>query len=322
MAKQAGLAHQIYVGGYDLSGDVGAINNAACPRALLDMTAINKSAMERANGPADGVIDFNSFFNDAALAAHAGLSGLPTTDVLIIWALGAAVDDPAFALTAKQVGYDGARGADGSLAFNVNALANAYAPEWGVMLSSAQDTFASSGSGSSKDDGTQADAVTITSSSVANPTNILTAAAHGLTSGDSVLIAGHSGSTPDINGYHTVTVVDATNFTIPVNVTVGGSGGTSTLTSTRNGAAGFLHIIDIGSGTPTVVIEDSIDDSTWASLISFTAVADGNEPTAERKTVSGIVNRFLRITTTGTFTDLDLVVAYRRGEAVDDTAYA
>lgn len=67
--------------------------------------------------------------------------------------------------------------------------------------------------------------VVITSSSVANPSNILTAAAHGLATGEEVNISGHSGSTPDINGTHVATVVDGTNFTIPVNVTVGGTGG-------------------------------------------------------------------------------------------------
>ena len=71
-------------------------------------------------------------------------------------------------------------------------------------------------------------AVTITSSSVANPTNILCAAPHGLLSGDTTTIASHSGSTPSINGVHTVTVVDTLNFTIPVNVSTGGTGGTST----------------------------------------------------------------------------------------------
>ncbi len=71
-----------------------------------------------------------------------------------------------------------------------------------------------------------ASAVTITSSSVANPSNILCAAVHTMSTGDTVIIAGHSGSTPDINGSHTVTVVDTLNFTIPVNVTVGGTGGT------------------------------------------------------------------------------------------------
>jgi len=66
----------------------------------------------------------------------------------------------------------------------------------------------------------------VTSSSIANPSNILCAAVHGLTTGDSVTIAGHITAVPDINGVHVATVIDTLNFTIPVNVTTGGTGGT------------------------------------------------------------------------------------------------
>jgi len=69
--------------------------------------------------------------------------------------------------------------------------------------------------------------VTITSSSVANPSVILTAAAHGFGTGTFLVrIAGHTGSTPSINGDWTATYVSNTQFSIPVNVTVGGTGGT------------------------------------------------------------------------------------------------
>ena len=66
----------------------------------------------------------------------------------------------------------------------------------------------------------------ITSSQVANPGVIVSTRPHGLETGDNIWIAGHSDSTPDINGKHTVTVIDTLNFTIPENVTVGGTGGT------------------------------------------------------------------------------------------------
>lgn len=68
--------------------------------------------------------------------------------------------------------------------------------------------------------------VAITSSSVADPTVITATAAHLLTSGDVIVIAGHTGATPDINGAHAVTVLTATTFSIPEAVTVGGTGGT------------------------------------------------------------------------------------------------
>jgi len=75
---------------------------------------------------------------------------------------------------------------------------------------------------------------TIVSSSVANPTVITTTIPHGLTTGDTVTISGHIGSTPALDGDHVVTVLTPTTFTIPVNVTVGGAGGTVTLLPTPN----------------------------------------------------------------------------------------
>lgn len=61
-----------------------------------------------------------------------------------------------------------------------------------------------------------------------NPTGevITSAVEHGLIDGDQVIIAGHSGSTPDINGAHVVNVLTTTTFSITTNITVGGTGGT------------------------------------------------------------------------------------------------
>jgi hypothetical protein len=70
--------------------------------------------------------------------------------------------------------------------------------------------------------GSAADA--IASSSAANPTVVTTSAPHGLTSGETVVIAGHT-STPTINGSRVVTVTGPTTFTVPVNVTVAGTAG-------------------------------------------------------------------------------------------------
>lgn len=81
------------------------------------------------------------------------------------------------------------------------------------------------------------DRVAITSSSVANPTVITTASPHGLTTNENVVISGHTGSTPSINGEHNVTVTGANTFTIPVNVTVGGTGGFAEKVSNVEGIA-------------------------------------------------------------------------------------
>lgn len=82
---------------------------------------------------------------------------------------------------------------------------------------------------------------TITSSSVANPT-VITATAHKLRTGDEIVIAGHTGSTPSLNGNHTVTVLTVDTLTIPVNVTVGGTGGTLQLRQKRYTCNGTITL--------------------------------------------------------------------------------
>jgi len=245
MAKKSGLGQELYIHGYDLSGDVGSLDSVGSPREQLEVTAINKSARERIYGLADGSLSFNTFFNDATEQEHAALSGLPTADRIICYNMGGTRGDASYCLTAKQVNYDGTRGTDGSLAFTVGAVANGIAPDWCETLTAGQETHASAGSSTSRDDSA----------------------------------------------------------------------------ATSAGLIAYLEIVDCDSGTPTVTIQQSSDNGSgdaWATVLSFTAVGYASAPTAERVTVSGAVERYLRVTTTGTFSNLDFVVTTRRGTAQDD----
>lgn len=135
--------------------------------------------------------------------------------------------------------------------------------------------------------------VPITSSSVANPSVITTPVSHGLTSGMTVLIAGHSGSTPSINGEQTATVTSTTTFTIPVNVSVGGTGGTFTVGKTVAGGAAFLEMTALSLGGHSgalVTVRDSADDITYGDLVAFTTRTTVG---AQRVTVVGDVERHL-----------------------------
>ena len=133
--------------------------------------------------------------------------------------------------------------------------------------------------------------VPITSSSVANPSVITTTVPHGLTTGDKVLIAGHSGSTPSIDGTEAVTVTSTTTFTIVQNVTVGGTGGTIVKADSANGGSGYLQVTAASGFTNFVgKVRDSADDVTYADLLTF---ADNvSAPFAERVTVAGTVDRY------------------------------
>ena len=249
MAKSAGLAQQFFVHGYDLSGDVSAINNASSPRGVLEITGINKSAIERVMPRTDGAINYNSWFNDSALQEHVILSSLPTSDSLVLWALGGSSGDTAAMLVSKQLDYPLTKGADGSLAATIDCQGNGEPLEWGIMLTAGKITHSSataSGSGTSYDQGA----------------------------------------------------------------------------ATSSGAVGMLHIMDIDSGSPTIAIQDSANNSSFTSIIGFSTVADGAEPTAERVSMTGNVRRYISVVSTGTFSNCDFAVAIRVGTAQDDVAYA
>lgn len=77
--------------------------------------------------------------------------------------------------------------------------------------------------------------LTISGWTAANPTQGTTAATHGFTDGQTVVVAGATGGSPGtINASHIVTVTGATTFTVPVNLSGGAATG-----GTVYGRAGF-----------------------------------------------------------------------------------
>lgn len=76
------------------------------------------------------------------------------------------------------------------------------------------------------------------------------------------------------------------------------------------GLAGYLHAISIASGTATVAIQDSSDNSSFSNVSGavFTVVSGA---TFERISIAktAAVGRYLRVNVTGTFTNLVALVA-------------
>jgi hypothetical protein len=247
MAKKSGLGQNFYVGGYDLSGDVGAITNASSTRTTLDVTGIDKSAVERVMGPGDASMEFMSFFNDAAGQQHLALRGLVTTDLPVTWALGTTIGDAAASFVGKLTNYPLARASDGSLTATPTLVANDGVPmEWGVMLTGGVETDTGAANGSSHDNGA----------------------------------------------------------------------------ATSNGLVAYLHVFSFTGTAVVVKIQSSSDDGSgdaFADIVTFTSVNAANK--FERKELSGAVERYLRVVTTGTFNPATFAVMVRRGTAQDDTAY-
>ena len=149
MAKQSGLGSNLYVAGYNVSGDIGSVKEISSPLATLDSTGIDKYAMERLPGLRDGNLGYTSFFNDAALASHVAHKALPRTDVGVYYAHTTVLGAPAFAMTAKQIDYAGTRADDGSFTFDIQAQANSFGADWGKQLTAGvrTDTTATNGTG-------------------------------------------------------------------------------------------------------------------------------------------------------------------------------
>ncbi len=103
--------------------------------------------------------------------------------------------------------------------------------------------------------------VQILTSSVANPSVLTFQANHGLNTGDTVTVVGHSGSTPSINGSRVVTVIDGDQVSIPVNVTVAGTGGY--IVAPRGVQAGSLSCRQPSKGVDTCSVRILSRDGTF-----------------------------------------------------------
>jgi hypothetical protein len=113
--------------------------------------------------------------------------------------------------------------------------------------------------------------------------------------------------------------VDEGKFLAGETVASGGVGtvdgtGVDNGASTPNGAAAHLHVTaNNRNGTTTVKVQHSADGTTWVDLITFTTVVAGTT-VAERRSVTGTVNRYLRaqITKAGTTGSVTVTVAAAR----------
>lgn len=154
MSKQSGLGDALYIAGYDLSGDIGAVNSIGGGPALLEVTGIDKSAFERIGGLRDGRIDYTAYFNPALGQAHSRLSALPTGDVILSYYRGTALGGASANLVAKQLNYDPTRADDGAFTFTGQNQGNGYGLEWGTSLTAGKRTDTTATNGTSVDFGT------------------------------------------------------------------------------------------------------------------------------------------------------------------------
>lgn len=244
------------------------------------------------------VTQAGAFFDDATDGAHALLSPAGATQVsrtLVAAFAGNAIGRP-------FLGASGTYGSDYEVLSQVGALTKANvkyavtgALDRGVILQ-AHAAVTADGDNTSVDYTTDPSqrVIPITSNSVANPTVVTTSVPHGLATGDLILISG-SNSTPTIDGQRAVTVISATTFSVPINVTVGGTAGSFVRANSSGGGVGY-QVASAFSGLTGYIgtIRDSADDVVYADLVNFTNVTSA--PNTQRLEVAGIVDRYLRYT--------------------------
>lgn len=86
--------------------------------------------------------------------------------------------------------------------------------------------------------------------------------------------------------------------------------------SSAAGAQAMVHVFSVATGTVVPVIQDSADDTTFAAItgLTFAGVATAGAPTAERLATASdaTIRRYVRLATTGTFTNAVLAAAVKR----------
>lgn len=153
MGKSSGLGDNLYVGGVNVSGDIGSLSSIHGGPAALEVTGIDKLAFERLGGIRDSSIEFDCWFNNAAGGEHATLGPLPQSDVQVSYFRGTLVGNQAASLVARQVNYDWTRADDGSLKGSVACQGDGFGLEWGVQLTPGPVTDSAAGNGASIDTG-------------------------------------------------------------------------------------------------------------------------------------------------------------------------
>lgn len=152
MAKQGGMGDRFYVGGDDIGGNIGSLQNIHGGPRVGDVTDITQSGYGRIGLLRDGGGAGSIWFDTAS--AHPVLKLLPTADVIFTYGAGAVIGNPAASCVAKQVNYDGTRGADGSFALAVDWQASAGAGlEWGEQLTAGRKTDTAATNGTAIDFG-------------------------------------------------------------------------------------------------------------------------------------------------------------------------
>jgi hypothetical protein len=311
MSKQSGLGARFLVGGYDISGDVQALDSVGGTQALLDSTDITQSAHSRIPGQRDGMMGFTVFMDTGN--AHPVLSALPTADTLMTALMPPlAIGNPSACLVARQVNYDPTRANDGALTMKVEGQGDGYAQEWGVQLTPGMRTDTAATNGTALDGGGGFTTPAVPSSGTpAVNTSSLPA---------TVVVSGGTVSNVVVNAV-SVGTGDGT-YTVPpgqsITLTYSAAPTWTWTLQSAFGAQAYLQVTGFTGSSVTVAVQDSADGTTYAAVTGLTFTAVTAAPAWQRLATAGnaTLRRYVRAVTTGTFSSATFAVVVDRNLGV------
>lgn len=306
MAKTSGLGDNFYIGGYDLSGDVSAVDKISGPIATLDSTGINKSANERLFGTRDAALQFTTYFNNTGTTSTPGFpaSTTPVTNTNA-WPVFVTITGG----TLTQVFVNGVQvgttaGTYVVPAFGTISVTYSVAPTWAWA-------------------GVLAEHNALSTLPIADEVaTYFRGAAQGGPAGCVLGKQINYDGTRDNKGALTFQVeVDGDGFGMEWGIQMTNGLRADTVATqgpsvdngalSAFGAQAYFNLVAIIGTSVDILVEHSVDNSAFTTLIDFGSQAS---VTSGRGFVSNTttVNRYVRVTTTGTFTYAQFAVMFNR----------
>jgi hypothetical protein len=294
MAKSSALGSSFYVGVYDLSGDTGAIGGLNSMQAVQNTSSIQTRGTERIGLRRDGSISYTAFWNPASGQAVPVLADLPTAAQVTCVKGPGGLGAYAASLRAVKTTFSAALGQDGTLGVTGEALGSRGQPlEWGRMLTADKQTITA----------TQLVAAWQATHDYALNDLVQPTVPNGHFYKVTADAGSSAGSEPTWPTNGTTVVDDGITWTDQGLVPNGIDRGAGT--ASDHGAAAYLHVFSIGSGSATITIQDSSDRVAWADVPAavFTAITAATTQRVATSTTEN-VKRYVRAYPTGSFTTL------------------
>jgi len=310
MAKQSGLGDNVWVGGYDLSGDITSMDQISGGPALLEATVVKQVAHARLFGQRDASWKFTTMFENTPTISTPGFpaSTTPVTNTnnvtVFVTITGGTLTS--VVVNGTQVGTTA--GTYQVPAGGTIAITYSVAPTWSwFALGSEHNSLAPLPR-------TDVNCIYARGTAVSNPAACLIARQ-----------VNYDG-TRDNKGNLTFQIeMDADSFgmewgnllTAGIRTDTAATVGSfvDQLAGTAFGAQAYLQIFDlVGTSIDITITHCATSGGTYTTLFDFGSITPGQVPQAQRLAVANntTVNEFIKVTTTGTFSFAQFAVVMNR----------